>query len=316
MKIRVIQTCDETSGYKGLMDVTREINELYCKKWGYEYVSYVGVKRGYHPWNATFNRIYLLEEILNAQDCDWVVYLDADCFVYDVNTRLEEIIFEEENQYRAFLFCRGSSDDLWDINCGSFFMNVKSSFSRPVITLWKTYFESILTDEILFRAKEPWSIASKTIMIQDQSMLEAVFKVYDVMGVLARFLRTYNGERGNRFNYSGPFIRQLIRPHMGVRGPCIDDRIADARIQVAEAFAKMNGVAPAPAAAPLAAHLPVPQPVTSACQPVRTATPVPVRYVEQPSDKPDVIQKSVTNAVIMNCSGFISDGIFPADDSF
>ena len=308
MRIVLVQTCDATSGYKGLMDVTRQVNEKYCEKWGYEYRAFVGMKRGFHPWHATFNRIYLMEEVLKKTDADWVVYLDADAYVHNLETRLEEIIFEDDNATKAFIFCTGGGPLPSDINAGVFFMNAKSPFAAPVISLWKTYYESILTDDILFRAPVPWSICSKTLCVQDQSMLEAIFKTYDEMGVLPRILRTYQDGNGggNRFNYDGAFIKQLIRPHMGSRGPCIEERIAAAKRQVASG-AQEEPLAPQAA----------PAPVAQAVQAVQSA---PV-HVVQAEDKEHIdtpmwpnSSQGVTRAVLMNCGGFVSEGIYPGDD--
>ena len=307
MRIVLVQTCDATSGYKGLMDVTRKVNEEYCEKWGYEYRAFVGMKRGFHPWHATFNRIYLMEEALKASasggGADWVVYLDADAYVHNLETRLEEIIFEDDNATKAFIFCTGGGPLPSDINAGVFFMNAKSPFAAPVISLWKTYYESILTDDILFRAPVPWSICSKTLCVQDQSMLEAIFKTYDEMGVLPRILRTYQDGSGggNRFNYDGAFIKQLIRPHMGSRGPCIEERIAAAKRQVSSGAALPVQEAPVQEA-PVQA--PVQPPSTQAVQ------------AGEPTDTPMWPHSSqgVTQAVLMNCGGFVSEGIYPGDD--
>ena len=81
LKIKVIQTSDSETGYKTLLDVNRKINEEYCRKMGYEYLAYYGIKRGYYPCQATFNRIYLMEDELDRKAVDWVLYIDADAVV-------------------------------------------------------------------------------------------------------------------------------------------------------------------------------------------------------------------------------------------
>jgi hypothetical protein len=311
MKIRVIQTADATSGYKGLMDVTKEVNELYCKKWEYDYQAFIGMKRGYHSWNATFNRIYLMEEALTDSTIDWVVYLDADCFVKDLNTRFEEIIYEDgpsgNNSEKAFIFCRGSSDELYDINAGVFFMNVRHPGAAAIINIWKTYYETVITDQILYKASAPWSISCRSLCIQDQSLLEYVFRMYHTMGVLDKYLHTYNGDRGNRFNYNGPFIRQLIRPHMGSKGPCIEERIIDARIQVDEVLKLLyNNVASIVQTIPTVPVVPV----------VSTIPIVPVVPIKINNEDSHMVlatgnsSSDVTQCVMMNCGGFISSGVF------
>jgi len=242
------------------------------------------------------------------------VYLDADAYVHNPDARLEEIIFEGDNATRAFIFCTGGGPLPSDINAGVFFMNVKSPFAAPVISLWKTYYESILTDDILFRAPIPWSICSKSMCVQDQSILEAIFKTYDEMGVLPRILRTYQDSTGggNRFNYDGPFIKQLIRPHMGSRGPCIEERIVAAKNQVSVVLERLlNPGAPVPV------PVSVPVPVAPAPQQPADTIVIPAERRE-PEDTPMWPNSSqgVTTAVLMNCGGFVSEGIFPGDDFY
>jgi hypothetical protein len=229
LKIKVIQTSDSETGYKTLLDVNRKINEEYCRKMGYEYLAYYGIKRGYYPWQATFNRIYLMEDELDRKAVDWVLYIDADAVVADMGRRLEDIIFEGNNVNMAFIFCKGCADELYDINAGVFFMNVNGAFARPVISTWKSLFESICSQRILYLAKQPWSLAAGQLLIQDQSLLEYVFRMYNNFGVLSAFLKTYMGSDANKFNYDGTFIQQNIRPHQGRNGTDIDNRIAVAK---------------------------------------------------------------------------------------
>jgi len=318
MKIRIIQTADHTSGYKELMDVTREVNEAYCAKWGYDYKPYVGIKRGFHPWNATFNRIYLMEEECEKKEVDWVVYLDADCFVYNPDVRLEEIIFEENNSQMGFIFCKGSSDALYDINAGVFFMNVHNRFSSHVIRIWRDYYESILSEEILYKAVVPWSIHANGFYVQDQTILEHIFRMYQTLGTLHMFLKTYNGVYQNRFNYNGDFIRQLIRPHMGANGPCIEERIVDAKVQVQTALSKLKGGivlqqavqelhVSAPPPMPPAPLPPSSSPSSVSDHPIQKNEPTP----KQEEDTPMLSSHDVTQSILMNCGGFISTGIMP-----
>jgi len=60
----VIQSCDKDV-YAPLMEASAVSNKLYCNKYGLTYNSYVGIKRGFFPWHACFNRIIMLKEYLN-----------------------------------------------------------------------------------------------------------------------------------------------------------------------------------------------------------------------------------------------------------
>lgn len=45
MKYKIIQTCDATSDYIKLFNLSSMVNKEYCKKWNYEYESFIGLKK-------------------------------------------------------------------------------------------------------------------------------------------------------------------------------------------------------------------------------------------------------------------------------
>jgi hypothetical protein len=104
---------------------------------GYEYEAFVGVKRGRHPWHATFNRIDLLDEALDADFDGWIVYLDADSFVVDLKFDLAAYLKQHSD---APLIARAVVPEkapTWNINAGVLIFNMKHPQTARLIKTWK-----------------------------------------------------------------------------------------------------------------------------------------------------------------------------------
>ena len=50
--------------YEAMLRETEKVTRLYCSRHRIEYRQFVGIKRGYFPWHACFNRIVMLKELL------------------------------------------------------------------------------------------------------------------------------------------------------------------------------------------------------------------------------------------------------------
>ena len=206
--IIVIQSCD-AEVYRPMLDAAGPSVRDYCGRHGYHYEAYVGIKRGFAPRHAAFNRIYLLIDAVKSGLHDWALYLDVDCYVVDSATRLETII--NENPQKAFVFCRGKRDEaLFDFNNGAFFVNLRHPRTLDVLTEWKDGFESIWTAEKLALWTE-WS-AGLLGAPGDQRILQGIVRSRLEQGEnVASWLKVYDGADWQRFNYSGPFVRQCLR---------------------------------------------------------------------------------------------------------
>src|ERR1700758_4596739 len=51
-----LQTADSEK-YRAILNLTSKTVEKYCEKNKFQYQSHIGIIRGYHLWQATFNRI-------------------------------------------------------------------------------------------------------------------------------------------------------------------------------------------------------------------------------------------------------------------
>jgi hypothetical protein len=79
-----IQTCDPFN-YRDMLGATSRNVTEYCRRHGHEYQAFIGIRRGVHAWHATFNRIPMLEDMVARGDCGWIVYLDADAYIEDLD---------------------------------------------------------------------------------------------------------------------------------------------------------------------------------------------------------------------------------------
>jgi hypothetical protein len=153
LKVVLIQSADADDSEMGAMlaQSSRTAAE-YCRRHGYERREYIGVARGSHRWQATFNRILQIKALLDEGFRGWVFHLDADAVIVDLNFDLYRIIPLRPRGMVAS--ASGASEHRWDINAGVFLINLGSTSGRTIARLWHDAFMSIL-DETLRRA-EGW----------------------------------------------------------------------------------------------------------------------------------------------------------------
>jgi len=75
-RLLILQTSDGDSTYSKMLDVTQDANFQYAKLWGYGYWRWDGIAWGKEKWLATFNRIYLIDELYRSGEYQWVLFLD------------------------------------------------------------------------------------------------------------------------------------------------------------------------------------------------------------------------------------------------
>lgn len=173
--------------------------QAYCDQHCHRYESFIGLKRGYHPWQAAFNRLFMLEEIVDRADCDWVIYLDADAYIANLDFDLADYLLDFSDKIAA-ASPSGASNHAWDVNSGVMAVNVRDPLARTFVRLWKAKFDGI-GDEVL-AAAEDWYIG----MHGDQALLHQVLQANDT--ILTRFGR-FDPALIN--SPTATFIRQQLR---------------------------------------------------------------------------------------------------------
>jgi hypothetical protein len=198
LELTFIQSSDPVRYAEMLAHTSRTV-QAYCDQHCHHYESFIGLKRGYHPWQAAFNRLFMLEEIVERADCDWVIYLDADAYIANLNFDLADYLLDFSDKIAAAA-PSGASDCAWDVNSGVMAVNVRDPLARTFVRLWKAEFDSI-SDEVL-AAAEDWYIG----MHGDQALLHRVLQAND--SILARFGRL---DPALINSPDATFIRQQLR---------------------------------------------------------------------------------------------------------
>ena len=167
MKATFLQTSDPHL-YADLLAQTSRTVRAYARRSGCAYESYTGIKRGYWPWQASFNRIYQLQELCDRGYRGWVIYVDADAYVYDQSFSLEGFLNGIGN--KAFAATpSGASANFWDTNNGVFFLNLSHRTGRHIVRQWRRRYEAV-SDSDLRRCTD------FHMGFDDQSMLHSILQ--------------------------------------------------------------------------------------------------------------------------------------------
>ena len=99
-RIIMLQSAD-ADVYADMLNAGRRVNEAYCRRWNIQYRHFVGIRRGYYPWHACFNRIVMLKDLIDEgfDGCAW--YVDADAFIRDSSFDVRRIIAEYDGDMIA-----------------------------------------------------------------------------------------------------------------------------------------------------------------------------------------------------------------------
>lgn len=208
--ILILQTTDgvQNSPYKKMVDLTQPYHIQYCTRYHYQYRRYDGICFGTKEWNATFNRIFLLNDILtNEIQIDWVLYIDADCILCNQEMELESFL---DSNY-AIIACAGNSDLTlpdWCVNIGIAFYNMKHRWIQRILKEWKSrFFAEALRKQCL--QDDTLAFINSQNRLCDQTLLHSV---------LARCLletpsicKSFKGRHTTAFNYNGTFIKHFLR---------------------------------------------------------------------------------------------------------
>lgn len=192
-----LQTAD-AAHYAPMLAITAAGVREYCRRHGFGYESFLGVKRGFHPWQATFNRIPMLEELVARGFTGWAVYLDADAYIQDLDFDLTGYLADKDD--RAAIFATsGVTGEHWDVNAGVALINLGHPLGRELVARWSAAFAGH-SDDALRDAAE-WMHAGN-----DQDLLHVILRQDEAIAraVLVEPMSLLNGPRAS-------FIRQQLR---------------------------------------------------------------------------------------------------------
>ena len=199
-KLLVFQTCDHEKYVPLLQESSKTVLE-YVRRWHHDYEVFYGIKHGAHPWHATFNRIYRLDELLKSGYRGWVLYLDADAYFTSFDFDVGEWLAEHSNYgLIASRSAESAAVPYWDINAGVFFINLGHPVGRDIVFRWKNYYDVLYSEDDYVRATR-WDM-----VLNDQTSLHGILKFPEYEGFL---LTSGTGELFN--SGRARVIRQMLR---------------------------------------------------------------------------------------------------------
>ncbi|UPY36954.1 hypothetical protein [Sediminicoccus sp. KRV36] len=209
----LLQTADPVV-YRGFLEVTGLVNRAYCTRQGIRYAAHIGIARGCHPWHATFNRILLLKGLLDEGFTGWLLYLDADAYVADLDFDLHG--FLASRAHRSILGALGHNKALSDINAGVVFFNFAHQDTALILTEWHRLFLQEVTEEMLAGSTAGWSFAPNDQDLLQRVLAENLVRLWPGIGIEERDV--FNSTKAS-------FIRQILRRD----APSLAERMALAR---------------------------------------------------------------------------------------
>jgi hypothetical protein len=158
----VIRTSD-VNVHAQLLDATRPNVAEFCRRHELELREFRGLKRGLWDWHSTFNRLYMFEELIAEGHRGWVIYLDADAFIEDLNFSIADYL--NSNSERAGIVVHsGATPAYWDINSGVMLLNLGHPVACLIVRDWIQRHEDILQESEYLSAERPFYFGDQRIL--------------------------------------------------------------------------------------------------------------------------------------------------------
>ena len=223
--VTMFQTADSEK-YAEMIAISSPCNRKYCETHGLEFERFLGIKRGFHPWQACFNRIVYLKQKLDEGYAGWVFYLDADAYVYDHEFDVRDIISRNLGDY--YFAPGGLTGHKWDVNDGVFLINLGSEPGKALVEAWYNHFMGTSDHEL--REAVDWNMVPS-----DQPRLHEILRNRpDLLARLTLLPReVFNNEHAS-------FVRQVLRSN----AETLEQRIDKLRAGVGQAMSGEKSVTP------------------------------------------------------------------------
>lgn len=196
MELIILQTSDAFR-YSGMLRETSRTAIEYAQRHGFGYECFIGIKRGRLSVHAAFNRILMLDELVERGFQGWALYMDADAYVKDLSFDLRAYLADKA-QHSAIMATISGETIPWHINSGVLFFNLEHPLGTALIKEWKRRFLAVSDDE-LGQVQSVWD------GVNDQTML---YESLDQNIELRENVLFVDPELFN--HHGGHFIRQLL----------------------------------------------------------------------------------------------------------
>ena len=229
MRLSVIQTSDDRR-YLPMLQATEPLNRLYCQRHGFDFQPYVGMVRGCAPVHAAYNRIYLLHQRVLAGDTGWVLYMDADAWVRDMD--FDVLGYLAQHPEHDFIAAEASAlvPQVWAINNGVFFINLGSVAGQRIVHTWKQLADALVPAAYWADPEATWAPPE----YDDQNLC------YRTLAGDNYVLSRVKKESAGVFNYDGQFIAQCLRADF----PTFEERLAAVQQRCAALLAAVQAGQP------------------------------------------------------------------------
>ncbi len=201
VQVRFFQTSDHTT-YLPLLRATETTCIRFCEINSIPYFQLIGLYRGVANWHATYNQISYLYETLQSGFDGWCIYCDADAYVNDIRFPIHEYLASVPFD-KCLIIASGRHAHEWAVNAGIFFINLGHPTGKSIVKLWHQLFLEKAPDQLINNPSLPWDYYPN-----DQTLL------HEILGNNDHFLQSCIVDDGEFINYTGSFIRQILRSHM------------------------------------------------------------------------------------------------------
>jgi hypothetical protein len=150
-EITLLQTADKDR-YVDMLATTSIYTLKFARKNGVDCQFYLGTKRGKHPHHATFNRIFMLKDLIDTGYRGWALYLDADCIIsdpaWDIRKDLRAL---RQNRKIMLLHSTLSPEDphyrWWHVNAAVFAIDLGANLARLFVEGWASFYDLYATSD-------------------------------------------------------------------------------------------------------------------------------------------------------------------------
>ena len=207
MKLKIVQSCDKDPFQNRILGYTGPVNKKYCQKFGYKYEQYIGNK--VEGVGGVWNKIIIPYEELQKQECEWLLILDPDAFIYDHYSDLYVDILHPNISYpivgQGYPHTPKPQTDenfrgIVVLNGGSVFYNLSHELTPIILEKYK--------EKFFEEKKMPnWQNGNPVLGIFEEGYLSyAIHKTYLETGKVT----TKQLESG--INFNGSYIKHVLNP--------------------------------------------------------------------------------------------------------
>lgn len=141
LRILILQTCGGKTEAPCL-DYTQSKHESYCRKHGYDYMRWDGIKKS-QSQSPAYNKIYLLQEILQTNKYDGVFYLDTDAIIIDKDMALDNLM-----KLNKAVTCMQKTPETKDLDLSAAFFNMNHPNMKVLLEDWQQVVDRDKSDQI------------------------------------------------------------------------------------------------------------------------------------------------------------------------